>query len=185
MVWRLSLAARQGFAYFSLTYGHRQGINSFAGDTHYPYAVDLDFRQLRRQRLDAAAGKFSAISIGPAQRQQRRDQSGYRFAEALFANELALQDSLYRDTLFRVGHRHHQLAQCLRLSVNYEGYTPLVGATASDAYIGTERDLGSRDGRNHQFFGLTVGYYTRQVLHEDTAVFQVGVSRLLTDLSNT
>ncbi len=168
-------------SYVTLTYGHRQGIDSFAGDMHYPitpltsifanYGVSITTPQQQiLGNLDQAQLNSNNIVINP--------ETG--LPQALLANELALQDNLYRETLFRSGITTTNEPDTYTLAVSYEGYTPLSGASGNDAFIGGDA-IWDHALDETTSFALTLGYYTREQLHENTALFQVGLSRLITD----
>ncbi len=167
-------------SYVQLTYGHRQGIDSFAGQLHVPvtpltaafaeYGESITTPQQQiLNNLNNSQLTATNVVINP--------QSG--LPQALVVNELALQNSLYRDRDFRAGLITQNRPNLYTVDVRYEDYIPIAGSLGSDSYVGLE-------GRwNHAInettdFTMNGGYFIRQQFDEDTVLFQTSLSRFMT-----
>lgn len=167
-------------AYAQLTYGHKQGFNSFQGQLHYPvtpltaafaeYGESVTTPQQQiLDTLNQSSLTATNVVINP--------QTG--LPQSLVVNELALQDSIYRDSDFRAGVVTTNEPNLYTVDVRYEAYTPLAGLQTADSYIGVE-GLWRHAMNETMSFSVTGGYFIRQQFNESTFQAQASVDRYLT-----
>lgn len=167
-------------AYVQLTYGHRQGFNSFSGDAKYPltpltalFASYGETETTPQQQIlnNLNSGQLSAnnVVINP--------QTG--LPQALLVNELALQNAIYRDRDFRAGVTTTNEPNLYQLSVHYEDYIPVAGLAQPDSYIGVDA-LWQHAMNETTSFTLNGGYFIRQQADESTVMFQATLGRYMT-----
>jgi uncharacterized protein (PEP-CTERM system associated) len=167
-------------SFIQLTYGHRQGFDSVAGQLHIPltpltsafaeYGETVTTPQQQiLNNLDQGQLTASNIVINP--------QTG--LPQALLANELSLQNSLFRDRDFRAGVVTTNEPDLYAVDMRYEDYIPIAGTVNQDSYVGAEA-LWQHAMNKTTNFSLTGGYYIRQQLSENTVVAQASIGRYMT-----
>jgi uncharacterized protein (PEP-CTERM system associated) len=167
-------------AYIQLTYGHRQGFNSFAGDAKYPLtpltALFANYSETvttpQQQILDNLnTGQLNAnnVVVNP--------QTG--LPQSLLVNELALQNAIYRDRDFRAGVTTTNEPNLYQLALHYEDYLPVAGLATADSYVGVDA-LWQHAMNETTSFTLNGGYYIRQQDDESTVMLQASVGRYMT-----
>ncbi|HEY1505982.1 MAG TPA: TIGR03016 family PEP-CTERM system-associated outer membrane protein [Stellaceae bacterium] len=167
-------------AYIQLTYGHRQGSDSLAGDAKYPLTP-----------LTSLFGQYSETVTTPQQQILGNLNTGQLNAnnavvnqsnglpQSLLVNELTLQNAIYRDRDFRIGASTVNEPDLYQIDVRYEEYLPVAGLATSDSYIGLEA-LWRHAMNETTSFTLNGGYYIRQQSDENTATIQASISRNMT-----
>lgn len=167
-------------SYLQVTYGHRQGIDSFAGQMHYPLtpltALFADYgesvttpQQQILNNLNQGQLTTSNIVINPT--------TG--LPESLVVNELALENSIYRDRDFRAGVVTTNDPNLYSIDVRYEDYIPIAGLATADSYVGVE-GLWQHAMNETTSFTLNGGYYIRQQFDENTFNVQASIGRYMT-----
>ena len=167
-------------SYAELTYGHRQGVDSFAGRLHYPLTpLTSAFAEYgetvttpQQQILDNLnRGQLtpSSVVVNP--------QTGA--PELLLVNELTLQNSIYRDRAFRAGVVTVNEPNLYAIDVSYEDYIPIAGTLTQDSYVGVE-GIWQHAMNETTSFTLNGGWYGRQQLNESTYDLQASIGRYLT-----
>jgi uncharacterized protein (PEP-CTERM system associated) len=167
-------------SYVQLTYGHRQGVNSFAGDMHYPLTA-----------LTAAFAEYGESVTTPQQQILNNLNQGQLTAtnivinpqtglpQALLVNELTLQNAIYRDREFRAGVVTVNEPDLYTVDVRYEDQVPIGGTAASDSYAGVE-GLWQHAMNETMNFTLNGGYFVRRQVNESTLVLQASIGRYMT-----
>lgn len=167
-------------AYVQLTYGHRQGFNSFAGDAKFPLTP-----------ITSLFGTYSETVTTPQQQIIGNLNSGQLNAnnivinpntglpQALLVNELALQNAIYRDRTFRAGVSTLNEPNLYQIDVRYEDYIPVAGLATSDSYLGFEA-LWQHAINETTSFTLNGGYFIRQQSDENTMTIQASLGRYMT-----
>lgn len=167
-------------AYAQLTYGHKQGVNSFEGEAHYPItpitAAFADYgesvttpQQQILDNLNTSQLTTTNVVINP--------QTG--LPQALVVNELALQNTIYRDRDFRAGIVTTNSPDVYEVNARYEDYIPVAGPAANDSYIGFE-GLWQHGINETTSFTLNGGYFLRQQFNQNTFEFQASLGRYMT-----
>jgi len=166
--------------YIQLTYGHRQGYNSFAGDAKYPltpltslFASYGESVTTPQQQIlsNLNSGQLTAgnVVINPA--------TG--LPQALLVNELALQNSIYRDRDFRAGATTLNAPNLYQVDVHYEDYLPIAGTATGDSYVGVEGTWQHAMNETTSFT-LNGGYFIRQQSDSNTLTVQASIGRYMT-----
>jgi uncharacterized protein (PEP-CTERM system associated) len=167
-------------AYVQLTYGRRQGYNSFAGDAKFPLTP-----------LTSLFANYSESVTTPQQQILGNLNSGQLNAnntvinpnnglpQSLLVNELALQNAIYRDRVFRAGATTLNAPNLYEFDVRYEDNLPIAGLAAHDSYVGVE-GLWQHGIDETTSFTLNGGYFIRQQADESTVMMQASIGRYMT-----
>lgn len=167
-------------SYIQLTYGHRQGYDSFAGDAKYPltpltslFATYSETVTTPQQQIlgNLNSGQLNANSV------VINPQTG--LPQALLLNELSLQNAIYRDRDFRAGVSTLNAPNLYEFDVRYEDYVPIAGLATSDSFVGAEA-LWQHAMNETTSFTLNGGYFIRQQSDESTVQFQASIGRYMT-----
>ena len=167
-------------SYVQLTYGHKQGIDSFSGQLHMPVtpltSVFAEYgesvttpQQQILNNLNGSALTASNVVIDP--------NTG--LPQSLSVNELALQNSIYRDRDFRTGLITVNEPDLFTVEARYQSYVPIAGLPNDDSYLGLDA-LWNHAMNETTTFSLLGSYYLRQQFDESTYLFRATISRLMT-----
>ena len=166
-----------------LTYGQRQGIDSFAGNAHYAVTplttLTADYQETITTPQQQIISNLNQLQLNQAQ-VIINPQTGV--PESIVANELALQNSIYRDKLFRAGLVTRNEPNVYTVSLRYEAFEPIQG-TNPDSFIGADGTWQHAINLTDSF-SLLAGYYRRQQFGQSTIEIQASLGRQITDTLN-
>jgi uncharacterized protein (PEP-CTERM system associated) len=165
---------------FQVTYGHRQGADSFAGQAKFPITpITAAFANYGETITTPQQQIISSLNSSSLNANHNVIDSSTGLPQSLVANELALQNTIYRDRSFRAGLITTIAPDIYTVDVRYEDYVPIAGNSSADSYIGGEVRWDHALNETTTF-SMTGGYYLRQVLNENTVTLMLGLSRLMT-----
>jgi uncharacterized protein (PEP-CTERM system associated) len=165
---------------FQVTYGHRQGADSFAGEARIPITtLTSAFATYGESITTPQQQIISNLNSSQLNANHNVVDPSTGLPQSLLVNEIALQNTIYRDRSFRAGIITTNEPNIYTFDVKYEDYVPIAGAAAADNYIGAEARWDHALDETTTF-SMTGGYYIRQVLHENTVMMLASVSRLMT-----
>ena len=167
-------------AYVQLTYGHRQGFNSFAGDAKYPLTpLTSLFANYNETVTTPQQQILNNLNTGQLNASNTVINPNTGLPQSLLVNELALQNAIYRDRDFRAGITTLNEPNLYQIDVRYEDYVPVAGLATADSYVGIEA-LWQHAMNETTTFTLNGGYFIRHQSDESTAMIQASIGRYMT-----